>query len=456
VRYSTLAIAVWGAFTASSLLAAPADDMKALLEQGKAVEAYQAGRDASEQMGNPLFDFYYGIASLDSGHAGEGVLALERYLLNFPDNRSAHFQLARGYFILGEDQRAKDEFSALQPTASGEEKSAIERYIDAIRARESRYLPTSTAYVEAGIGFDDNINAGINGGSAVSIPGLGAFTIASNGVSAKESDSFTTLAAGGQMTYPVAPGIALFGAVAGDVKQHMTSNNDQFDQLSYGGAGGVSYLKGKNLYKLSLGLSQLEVDRQNYVQTTSVNGEWHHQLDDFNRVSLGGQYAQLDYDDTYVYLTKNKVGGKAFNTSSNRTSDLYTVSGTWTRAFALPYQPLLSLTANYGEERNQKGFDNLSRDIWGLKAALSLTPAPKWGVSAGLGYQESDYKAAFAGGRTPSRRDDGWIADVVVSYFHTRELSFRAEAQVSSQNSNIPLFTYDRNVLAFKVRYDFK
>ncbi|HEX5393886.1 MAG TPA: hypothetical protein VFW68_11410 [Rhodocyclaceae bacterium] len=451
-----MAIAVWGVLAASPLVAAPADDMKALLEQGKAVEAYQVGHDASEQMGNPLFDFYFGIASLDSGHSGEGVLALERYLLNYPDNRSAHFQLARGYFILGEDQRAKDEFSALQPTASGEEKSAIERYLDAIRARESRYLPTSSAYVEAGFGFDDNINAGINGGSAVSIPGLGAFTIASNGVSAKESDSYSTSAVGGQMTYPVAPGVALFGAVAGDVKQYMKTNNDQFDQLSYGGAGGISYLKGKNLYKLTLGLSQLEVDRQNYVQTTSLNGEWHHQLDDFNRFTLGGQYAQLDYDDTFVYLTKNKVGGKVLNTSSGRSSELYTISGTWTRAFALPYQPLASLTANYGEERNQKGFDNLSRDIWGLKAALSLTPAPKWGLSAGLAYQESQYKAAFAGSGTPSRSDDGWIADAVLSYFYSRELTFRMEAQISSQNSNIPLFQYDRNVLAFKVRYDFK
>lgn len=459
MRNSTVAIAIWGAMAASSattVWAASADDVKALLEQGKPVEAYQLGHDSPEQFGNPLFDFYYGIACLDSAHSGEGILALERYLLNFPDNRSARFQLARGYFILGEDQRSKDEFTALLPTASGDEKSAIERYLDAIRARESRYLPTATAYVEAGIGFDDNINAGVNGGSAVAIPGLGAFTIASNGVSAKESDSFTSIAAGGQMTYPVAPGVALFGAVAGDIKQYMTANNDQFDQMSYGGAGGVSYLKGKDLYKLSLGVSQLEVDRQNYVQTTSLNGEWNHQLDDLNRLTFGAQYAELSYDDTYVYLTKNKVGGKVLNTSSTRSSDLYTVSGTWTRAFALPYQPVASLGVNYGEERNQKGFDNLSRDIWGVKAAVSLTPAPKWGFSAGVTYQESRYKAPFAGATTPAREDNGWIVDAVLSYFYSRELSFRVEAQVSSQDSNIPLFQYDRNVVAFKARYEFK
>ena len=436
--------------------AAPAEDIKLLLEQNRANEAYQLGRGVPDQLGNPLFDFYYGIASLDSGHAGEGVLALERYLLNFPDNRSARFQLARGYFILGEDQRAKDEFLALQLGAGGAEKVAIDRYLDAIRSRESRYLPTSSAYVELGLGFDDNINAGVNGGSAVSIPGLGIFTIASNGVGAKESDSYTLATVGGQVTYPVAPGIALFGAASADIKQYMKGNNDQFDQFSYGAIGGVSYLKDKNLYKFALGLSQMEVDKQNYVQTTSLNGEWHHQYDDANRFTLGAQYAQLGYDDTYVYLTKNKVGGKFFNRSSNRSSDLYAVSGTWARAFSLPYQPLLTTSINYGEERNQKNIDNLSREMWGGRVGLSLTPAPQWGMALGLAYQESQYQAAFAGAGTPSRKDESWVADASVSYFYSRELTFRVEAQVTNQRSNIPVFTYDRNVLNFKARYDFK
>lgn len=436
--------------------AAPVDEVKLLLEQNKPAEAYQLGRGFSDQLGNPLFDFYYGIASLDSGHAGEGVLALERYLLNFPDNRSARFQLARGYFILGEDQRAKDEFQGLQPMAVGEENIAIERYLDAIRSRESRYLPTSSAYVELGIGFDDNINAGVNGGSAVAIPGLGIFTIASNGVGAKESDSYSLAAAGGQITYPVAPGVALFGAAAADIKQYMKGSNDQFDQFSYGALGGVSYLKGQNLYKFALGVSQLEVDKQNYVQTTSLNGEWHYQYDEANRFTLGAQYAQLGYDDTYVFLTKNKVGGKFFNRSSNRTSDLYGISGTWARAFALPYQPLLTASINYGEERNQKSIDNLSRDMWGGRVGLNLTPAPQWGVALGVAYQESQYQAAFAGEGTPSRKDESWVGDASLSYFHSRALTLKLEAQVSNQHSNIPIFTYDRNVLNFKARYEFK
>ena len=40
----------------------------------------------------PLFDFYFSIAALNAGAPGEGTLALERYLLQFPKNRSAQDQ----------------------------------------------------------------------------------------------------------------------------------------------------------------------------------------------------------------------------------------------------------------------------------------------------------------------------------------------------------------------------
>lgn len=136
----------------SAAWAVSADEIKSLLEQNKPQDAYQLGRASPQMLGDPSFDFFYGIAAIDAGHAGEGVLALERYILSYPANGDARFQLARGYFILGEDQRARDEFETLLPDSAGEQKAAAEHYLDAIRARESRYQPTAKAYVEAGVG----------------------------------------------------------------------------------------------------------------------------------------------------------------------------------------------------------------------------------------------------------------------------------------------------------------
>jgi predicted Zn-dependent protease len=96
--------------------AAISDEVKTMLEQGKSKEAYELGRQHPELLGDPVFDFYYGLAAIDAGNAGEGVLALERYVINFPENTSARLELARGYYVLGEDARAREEFSAVLKT----------------------------------------------------------------------------------------------------------------------------------------------------------------------------------------------------------------------------------------------------------------------------------------------------------------------------------------------------
>ena len=456
MRRALISAAFGCLFAAPPVFAAPADDVKALLEQGKPKEAYQLGREQPDQLGNPSFDFFYGIAALDGGNAGEGVLALERYLLNFPDNRSARFQLARGYFILGEDQRARDEFDNLLSSAADDEKSAVERFLEAIKTRESRYQPSGSFFLEAGLGVDNNINAGLSGGSTPTIPGLTLQPQPDNAISAKERSSFTSLAGGAQGTYPLQPGLALYGAVGFDAKLHHKGNDDIFDQINMGATGGLSHISGRNLYKVGIGLAQLVSDDQRYVQTRSLSGEWQHQLDQFNRFNVGLQYANFHYDDMFAYLVKDKSVPMQSSLNSIRSSDFTGISAGWTRAFDVEYGPVLNLAVNYGEEHNKNSRSDLSRDVMGLRVGGSLTPATHWGVAAGASYQESSYKDAFTA-FAPDRRKDRYTAlDVSVSHFYSKNLTFKAEALVAKQQSNIGLYDYDRNMLTFKVRYDFK
>jgi predicted Zn-dependent protease len=142
--------------------AAPSDDLKALLDQGKAADAYALGKKNPDQLGNPAFDFYFGIAAVDAGHAGEGVLALERYIANFPDNMQARLELARAYYVLGDNVRAREEFDLVQKSNPPAPVQAnIERFRDAIRARESAYQTTAGFYAEIGAGYDSPVSGGV-------------------------------------------------------------------------------------------------------------------------------------------------------------------------------------------------------------------------------------------------------------------------------------------------------
>jgi len=360
---------------------------------------------------------------------------VERYVINFPDNLQARLELARGYFVLGEDLRAKEEFSdILKVNPPSDVVANIDRYLDAIRARESTYRTTSGVFFEFGVGYDTNINGGVSG-SNVSLPNFGLVTVAPAGV--RIDRAFSQLTAGASVSVPMAPGVAVYGSFSGDYKFH--SGDREFDQGNLGAAGGVSYLSEKNLYRATVSLNNLDVDYNRYRNISAVTGEWIHQLDELQGINGSLQYADLDY------------------TGSNdiRDAKLYGIGMGYRKAFISAWSPLLTVNGGYSVENNSAGRDDLGRDIYALRVAVSASPAPRWSVGGGLGVQMSHYSAQDALLLT-TRRDRYLSLDGAVSYAVNRQLSLRGELLLSSNDSNIDLYEYRRDVIAFKARYEFK
>lgn len=415
---------------------APADEVRALLDQGRAREAYDLARRHPEELGKPEFDFYYGIAAVDSGRAGEGVLALERYIVRFPGNDRARLELARAYFILGELVRARDEFEAvLRRNPPEPVQATIDRFMDAIRAQETRYRTSASFHVELGAGYDSNVNSGI-GSALISVPTLGVVQVAQAGV--KSADRFLHLAAGAQVSHPVAPGVSLLGGASADGKFHGNSFDRQFDQSNITAYGGASYLEGRNLLRGTLALSSLSVDHDRFRDSITLGGEWHRQLGEFDTASLFGQYARLDYPSSPV-----------------RDADFYGLGVGWRHAFLGRLQPVFQVQALYGLEKNdaEPARDDLSRDLYTLRGGLSLTPAPRWGASVALAYTKSEFDEADPLFQT-RRSDDYYGVELGASYSVTKQLSLRADYLYSDNRSNIALYDYSRSLITLRVRYE--
>jgi len=420
---------------ASALHAAPADDIKIMLEQGKAVDAYALGAKNPDLLGQADFDFYFGIAAIDSGHAGEGVLALERYIINFPDNQNARLELARGYFALGENGRAREEFERvlkLNPPAAV--RANIERFLDAIRSRESLYTTTAGFFLEAGLGYDSNVSGGVTNAN-INLPVYGNVAVSPSGV--KAGSGFSWLAAGGQISKPIAPGVAVFGG--GQVDGKFNNANNQFDQQNIAASAGLTYLQNKNFYRFTASHAEVTVDDNRFRNVNSVAGEWHHQLDELQTISPFVQYAQLRY-------TGNNIP---------RDADFYALGVGYRKTFIGDWQPLFTASLNGGQEHDIRARPDLGRDLYGGRIALAVTPAPKWGVSVGGSYQNSRYQGQDELLLT-TRKDDYYALDAVASYAYTRNLSVRAELLLSKNDSNLALYKYRRDTLALKLRYDFK
>jgi hypothetical protein len=430
-----LATGLCGMILASGVRAAPVDDVKALLEKGNARAAYEEAKKHPDQLGDPAFDFYFGVAAINAGHAGEGVLALERYLLNFPGNADARLELARGYFVLGEDARAREEFEAVsRMKPSPAVQAVIDRFLDAIRSRESRFRTTANLFLEVGLGYDSNVNGGVSNANIV-LPAFGLVTVTQSGV--QQSDTFTHLAAGGQVNHPIAPGVTLFGGLGVESKLNHGSLESQFDLLTLAANGGASLLRENDLYRLGVYYANLDVDNAAFRDITGVAAEWQRQLDEFQSMSAALQYGALDY--------------KGFN--DVRDSRLYQLALGYRRAFIAQWQPLFSVNLYLGQEDNQRDRDDLSRNLYGFRVSLSGSPAPKWGASTGAFYQLSDYKDPDPQ-LGVTRRDSYYGLDLAVSYTLRRNLSLRAEFLLSRNDSNIELFQYDRNLIALKLRYE--
>jgi tetratricopeptide (TPR) repeat protein len=418
-----------------ALMAAPSDDLKALVDKGQAKQAYELGAKTPEQLGNPDFDYYFGLAAVDAGHAGEAVLALERYLIQFPRNTVARAELARAYFVLGEDDRAREEFqNVLRENPPPAVVSTIERFLDSIRTREARYQSTSSFYLEAGIGSDSNVNAGVSGAN-INLPVFGSVTVGNAGT--RKGDLFSLWGAGGQFSHPISPGMALFGALGVELKRN--DNQHAFDLLNAGAAGGLSLLKDKDLYKLSYTLSDISVESDRFRSANGLMADWTHQFDELQSLQTQAQVARYDY-----------TGGNQV-----RDADYLSGSVTYRRAFIMKWQPVLSLGGSYAQEHNLRNRPDLGRDLYGARIGGSVQPDAKWGFNAGVSYQLSSYNGPDALLAT-TRSDDYWAVDASAVYLINRNLSARAEMVLSDNQSNISLYRYQRNYVAFKLRYEFK
>jgi len=420
----------------SALCAAPADEVRKLLEQGKPDEAYRAAKLMPGELGNPPFDFYFGVAAVNNGKASEGVMALERYLLNFPDNQTARLELARGYFLLSDDGRARDEFDAILATNPPAEIAKVVReYLAAISGREARQRTAYAFSVEVGGGRDSNVQSGVSDPN-ITLPIFGDITLADSAVAT--GDRFSNVALAGRVSVPVRAHWTAFAQIAADLKQYRVA--DTYDQNTYAGAAGFTFSRAQSLYKFTLGKTTQTLDNTRYRDTWSIGADYGRQLGGRGVITLGAQLAKFGYE-----------GDNAI-----RNADYYSLQGGYRHQFAVPWRPEVDASLSVArEELVRDGFEALSRNLLGGRFGVNITPLSAWTISATASYLKSDYRA-----EDPllmvTRRDEYTAYELSVNYAFTPQWSARGEYLVSRNKSNLPLFEYKRRVGQFKLRYDFR
>lgn len=411
----------------------PTAQLRALVESGRAAQAYE--RFCRAELDFPQRDLWCGIALVDIGRAGEAAIALERYVLTNPEDARGRLELARAYFHAGDDVRARTEFEAVQSMKPpADVQAGINRYLDSLFQRESLYRRRTLLYIEAGLGYDSNVNGGV-AQADISLPVLGRVSVLDTGI--EKSDGFGFAAIGGQINQPFAPGFSLFGSF--DAQGTFYQSENDFNLAVLGASAGASYERGPNIFALSATYGELRIGGDGYRRSTGAGFEWRHALSPVSSIAVVPQYARFSYSGA------NDV----------RDADLAAIAINYRRAWLVNWQPAINIGVFYGDEHSRRDRPDLVRTLSGANVELAASPSPRWALSASVGYTRSEYDAPVPL-LTVTRDDDYWSAAARAVYYFGTGWSGRLEYTYARNDSNLELFSFDRHAVTAKVRLEFK
>jgi tetratricopeptide (TPR) repeat protein len=395
-----------------------------------------ANRYLAQQEGDPYFDYVYGVAAIDTGHASQGVFALERVLISHPDDHVARLELARGYFTLEEYARARQEFEkvlAINPPPGV--RDTTETFLEQIRLKEARYRTTTGGNVIVGLGTDSNVNSGPDDS--------GLTLVQLDDSSLGQDDTYTELTATWGVGHPFAPGWMATGNITAALRKNQELS--EFDTLNTTLQAGVSRIYKQSRYKGEVLYQQYQLDGEDYRDMSGLNFGWQYNFSQTSNIDTTLQYVTLEYP-----------------TVDTKNSTLTTLALTYTKSFSIALKPIFFASLNYGTEAaddssNASALADTERDILGYRVGTILGFSPTLALQIAAGLQTSEYAGEqtfplFAG---IIREDDYTTANANLIWLINKDWRLDTKLGYNKNDSNVELYSYDRTTIGLELNYAF-
>jgi tetratricopeptide (TPR) repeat protein len=440
---NALAAALLCAASAGALAQDATLDRARTLLQGQQGKAAYELLDPLEQQraGNPDFDYLLGVAAIEAGQFTRAVFALERVLAVRPDHPQARAEIARAYFLMGENRAARQEFEAVKAGRPPAEVAAtIDRFLSALDERQAPFRTGVTGFLEAGVGHDSNTNVAASG-TGLAIPALPGFGF-NPGL---RSDTFTTLGGGVNGRYVLNPAWSLIGNAA--FNRRINHQADRFDTGSQGADGGVVYRAGANEFTVAMQVQTFLVDNSRFRDAVGGIAQWRHSLSDRQQVAVYGQITRLTYPTAVIRNADREVFGVA-----------------WANSLDMAYAPVIYAGAYAGRERTMtSGFPELGHRVSGLRGGGQVSFGDTLTAFVNLSFEERRYgtpEAVDVRSLTSffpfSRVDKEYAVRIGANWKFARNWTLTPSLSYTDNDSNVNVSEYKRTIGAVTVRYDFR
>jgi tetratricopeptide (TPR) repeat protein len=461
MRYLLASVAAALALAAPSLAAAQdartlSGQARARIERKEASEAYRLLEPYEQRFsGDVDFDYWFGVAALESDHLDRAVIAFERVLVRNPGFDSARLELARAYLRMGALDVASQEFDRLaarNPTPEG--RKVIEEYRAQIERLRRRQRIATNGYVEAGFGRDTNLSSTTNDFPGAILISFGLPNIVPTGNSIRREDNFVAANAGGDVSYMLAPDRVLFAAA-----NFRWRGYREFDDYDYyfgdflGGyrAQAKGYLwtasviaqtfRQDGAFVDALGSERITNDRDAFGAIVEVRRE----LDAATQIALGAQFTGFRYP-----------------TNSGQDTRQWLVSAALDSKLASMENASIGLRAFYSHDEAQNPLNpfttvTASRSNFGVRVIGQTDPSAQTSWVGALGWSRRIDDDAFARATlVETGRDDLFEAFVRAAYRVSPEWSLQPYFSWIYNRSNIALYAFHKSEVGLMFRYELR
>lgn len=404
-----------------------------LHSSGKAQAAYELLLPQVEtRAGDPDFDYAFGLAAADSGHAGEALAALQRVLAVQPNNTQARAEIARVYALAGDIDTARAQFDTVlaDPTIPDPVRQRIDvlsrQYGTAIRGG-ARSL---TGLIDLEAGYDSNVNAATSS-SSITFPlfaFLGPAALSGNAVA--QDKGFAQATGGISFEAPLSRQTRAFVSGQGLVREIF--DNSAFDQAALGGTVGIARtLVSGDVVSLAANAQNFWLGDDSYRQAFGGVAQLTHRIRGGAALSAALNYSRFNYDN-----------------DPSRDADRYALTVSY--AGRALYGSLTS-----GLEEVRRDFaPNLGFAFTGVQAGFEKLLTERFALTGSAGLEHRNYR-----GTDPlflaSRGDTQGDVSIGFRVLLAEGLTLRPRATYTRNWSNLSLYDYERATVSMALRKEF-
>ena len=430
-----------------------AEQLRSLNAQGLSQEAYTlASESLAEHEGDADFDLQFGIAAVDVGDINQGIFAIQRVIMLQPTNMYARLELARAYFLIGDDERSAEQFNyVLASNPPADVQLNTQRYLDAIKARAGRRKLTGFANFSLRSGYDSNVSSSVeddgtllpvvqgnnqalcNSGRQVFVDALNAFFVVPACV---QEVGFVAASVDGRINYPLSKNTMVWLSSAIQANE----NNANFIETLNGNiSAGLLHRKGKNDWNVSMRSGWLRLDDDPYRTDHGLTLSYTRNQSKRSQFSVFTRLGVSDYE----LVKSNDANTYAIGAGYN-----YLIGG--------PLSAVVSLTGNIGrvdaKQDSNNARNNTERDTYTLSPTLRLKMSNKVTALLSARYARSEY-AGFQPFFERNREDKHTSISSSLTWRAKDNLYVTGGINWMDNESNIGLYESDRTLVSVSLRY---